>query len=181
MSVSFLTRLRLRLRDLGPAHPGPPMPGSVVWAMNLGGDDVHIQGQHWWGQAKAEAHGLQSPGAKPVRVPVLPKPHAGPAWRQMLGSALCQPQTLRLSVPVPEGPHGVVLWLAENWQSRWHSLSLSIDGQPVAHGLGDLPLGGWESCGPYPINGPARRIELRLDTGKPTVDAHLMGLSLLRL
>jgi hypothetical protein len=180
MSVSTFNRLWLRLKDLGPTRPRPLPLGHFVWGINLGGDDVFIDGQAWWGEQQAQAHGLHSPGAQVVRVPVVPVPHAGPAWRQMLGSALCRPHTLLLSVPVPAGPHGLVLWLAENWQTHWHSLRLSIDGQPVAHGLGELPLGGWEACGPYPLDGPARRIELMLDTGSPTVDAHLMGLSLYR-
>lgn len=174
-------RVRLALRDALRTEHLPPAPGPFVLGINLGGPPLRLGGQAWWGHAEALQRGLECPGAQTLQRPLEPIPHLGPDWRSLISSGVFRSQTLQLSLPVPEGRHGLVLWLAENWQRHWHSLSLRIDGRLVAQRLGELPVGGWETCGPYLLEGPARPLALSLDSGSASVDAHLMGLALYRL
>lgn len=180
MKSSKLARLGLRVKDLTHRDRPSPAPGAFVWGANLGGESLEWLGQRWWSHDEALSQGLQCADVRTLNIPIIPQPHAGPALRKMLATAVFRAQTLRVEVPVPEGPHALVLWLAENWQRNWHRYSLSIDGAPVASGLGQLALGGWEACGPYAVDGAARSVAVQLDTGRAEIDAVLMGISLHR-
>ena len=153
-------------------------PGRFVLGINLGGEAVQVLGDRWIGADQARDEGLSLPEARTATTQWVPTPYAEPGLRQMLNSVVYRPQALELSLPLPPGRLLLYLWIMENYQDHWHRLSLSIGGDEIDEGLGHLPLCAWERCGPYALAPDQGRLELVLSTGRPKIDAHLMGLSL---
>ncbi|MBL8328781.1 MAG: hypothetical protein JNJ71_08000 [Rubrivivax sp.] len=173
--------LKLSLQEALGARTKLPAPvGALVCGVNLAGPPVVVQGQRWWGSDEAQTRGLRVPGARQAHTRVVPLPFAERGVRTMLNTVVFRAETLDLSLPLPAGRYEIYLWILENHESHWHKLSLRIGGQPVDHGLGDLARGSWRRHGPYAVTLGGEALSLTLDSGRPEIDAHLMGLSVHR-
>jgi hypothetical protein len=181
----MLSNLTLQVRDLFASSAKPiagALPrGEFVKGINLGGTAVTIEGNLWDSYEQALASGLTIPEATAITTAIVPVPYAPPPLRQMLNSAVCNPQTLELNQTLPNGTYDIYLWVIENYKTNWHSIQVQLNGQSVATQVGKLPLNNWARYGPYQTTITDGLLTLSLSTGTPTVDAHLMGLSMFRL
>lgn len=179
----LLARTTTFLRDIaGPAPQLPPPPGAFERGINFGGGPVTVQGERWEGHETAlRTGGLSVPGAHVAHSRLVPTPHAERGMRQMLNTGIFRTTTLDITLLLDDGAYALVLWIMENHQSHWHRQTLRIQGELREEGVGDLERGAWGRYGPYPVTVNSGMLSLALDTGRPDVDAHAMGLSLYRV
>lgn len=171
----------LILRDwIAPAPALPRPAGELVKGINLGGKAVTIAGDRWQSYTDALATGLSTPGATAASTYYLPSPATSRGTRTMLNSVIFKPQTLDLEQTLPNGSYSLYLWMMENFQTHWHSFEVLVEGQSVAQGIGQLPFQGWARYGPYAVTVGDGCLRLTVTTHNPSIDAHLMGLSLYR-
>ncbi|WP_017302185.1 hypothetical protein [Nodosilinea nodulosa] len=181
LAMFLLWQPWLALRDrVAPARSPSPAQGVFVKGINFGGGAVVVGGNRWQSYAEALDTGLSTPGAQTATTQKIPRPYASRGTRAMLNSVIFKAQTLDIEQPLPNGSYDIYLWVMENYQSHWHSLNLSVEGKPVAEGIGYLPQGAWRRYGPYPIVVDNGYLRLALTTHSPNVDAHLMGLSIFK-
>lgn len=179
----MIFNLFVRLKDLfiSSAAPTAPVPqGEFVKGINFGGDAVEIEGQVWESYSKALINGLIVPGASAIATSVKPEPAARRNVHAMLNTVICKPETLEISQTLPNGSYEVYLWIMENYQSNWHSLDLSLAGQTVATGIGDLAYRSWARYGPYSTTVTEGSLHLTITTNNAKIDAHLMGMSIFK-
>jgi hypothetical protein len=178
----LLQQSLLDLRDwLAPAPQIDASPGEFVKGINLGGKAVTIEGQRWDAYSHALVSGLSVPGAEVAKTYIPPRPHASSDIRKLLNTVIFKPATLEISQTLPNGTYSIYLWIMENFQSNWHSLNVSINGKPVAQGIGHFDRGSWAKYGPYPAIVTDSALHLAISNNDPNLDAHLMGLSIYRL
>jgi hypothetical protein len=181
----MLSRFTLPIRDLFASNAasvtGAPPPGEFVKGINLGGGSVTVEGQRWESYETALKQGLAIANqGTTITTTIIPTPYAPPDLRRMLNSVICYPETLELTQMLANGSYEVYLWILENYKTDWHSMSVQINGQPVATEVGKLPFGHWVRYGAYHAQVTDNLLTVTLSTGTPTVDAHLMGLSIFR-
>lgn len=176
--------LTLRLRDMfasedAPVNPAPQ--GKFVKGINFGGKALTIEGYPWEAYSTALGNGLSVPDASTVTTEIVPLPYASPNLRHVLNTVIYKPQTLDIRQVLPNGNYEVYVWIMENFQSDWHSMDLSIVGNPIATNVGKLPFRQWARYGAYPVAITTGSLNLSITTNDPNIDAHLMGLSIFRL
>lgn len=133
--------------------PKPQTPqDTFVTGVNLGGDAVTINGQHWLDMIEAQAQGMRLTGGVADRKSISPQPATDGDTRAMLNTLLYAPQgDLGVSLPLPNGTYSVYVWALENYASNVRSWNLQLEGQTAARDLGFLPLNTWTNYGPYAV------------------------------
>ncbi|MGG6242276.1 hypothetical protein ACQ4N7_26985 [Nodosilinea sp. AN01ver1] len=170
----------LKLRDWVAPAQEPAIPeGEFVRGINLGGEAVEIGGDRWLSYPEALAAGLTTPGTTVATTYLIPAPYPSRGTRTMLNSVIFRSHRLEIEQTLPNGTYDLYLWIMENYQTHWHTLALRVAEQPVATGIGYLPVRGWARYGPYSTTVTNGSLNLSL-TANPNIDAHLMGMSLYR-
>jgi hypothetical protein len=154
-----------------------PLSGlEFVLGINLGGQAVTIEGNPWLGHAEALANGLSVSAviAESYSYSFPLNPAADADTRAVLESVVWRPapngQGFTLGQPLSNGVYHVFLWLVENYQDNYRNVEVRLEGNSVAVGLADLPLGYWRKYGPFvvPVADGALEIEiLRVTKGDP--------------
>lgn len=163
-------------------HAAPPAPvaDTFVCGVNLNGGPTTIEGHRWWSHAEALAKGLLvSPAAQTTVTGVTPSPAVDRAVAGMLNTAVYLPGgTLAISLPLGGGNHLVELWLMENHQGGYRSLTIAIEDRIVATRVqaGD-PLGRWHRLA-FPVEVRDGRLDIVI--GRPGEEPHLMGFTVHR-
>ncbi|RYD34709.1 MAG: hypothetical protein EOP87_08700 [Verrucomicrobiaceae bacterium] len=138
----------------------PPVKVLVVGpfqsGVNLNGGAVLVDGNLLRSEADAVGDGLVTSNVTPVSTagdPVLyPIPDAPTMLLlgdQLLLSGSAPSAPLGLSHPVPAGYYDVFLFVVEGQTSHSRDMTVGLEGETVATGIGDLAKGEWHKYGPY--------------------------------
>ncbi|QRN95951.1 DUF1565 domain-containing protein [Archangium violaceum] len=150
---------------------------SFYKAINLAGSAVTVEGRTFSSFAEAKTQGLSIPsGYMEAQSSYTASPQVDSATGAMLNSGIWQSGTLKLAQTLPSARYNVYLYILENYQSQYRSLTLSLEGQQVAQGLGALQKAEWKKYGPYTVQ--VSDGALNLDLSASAGDPHLMGLAL---
>ncbi len=147
------------------AHDGrsalsPPvkcmLAGSYQAAVNLNGQAVILSGQEWASQADALQAGMElvnaSASTTSAALPLYPA--LDPLTRSLMGSQLVRPATttnpaLAVIYPISNGTYDVFFSLVEGESGFARDVTVMIEGNLAARGIGDIALGEWVNYGPY--------------------------------
>lgn len=161
----------------------PPLKVLVVGpfqsGVNLNGTALMVDGNPLQSEADAAGDGLVTTNAQPVSLggslQLYPVPD--PSTLDLLGDQLllsgpAPDAPLGLSHPVPDGYYDVFLFVVEAQTSHSRDMVVSLEGETVATGVGDLAIGEWHKYGPYRtrVTGGKLDISLEKDTkGAPKI------------
>lgn len=154
----------------------PPLKVLVVGpfqsGVNLNGGSLMVDGNLLDSEAEATGDGLVTSNAQPVSTagnPILyPVPDASTIillGDQLLLSAPSPDAPLGLSHPLPDGHYDVFLYVVEGVESHSRDMSVSLEGETVASGIGDLALGEWHKYGPYRTRVSDGLLDIALEKG----------------
>ncbi|WNG34951.1 DUF1565 domain-containing protein [Archangium violaceum] len=153
---------------------------SFYKGINFAGDAVTLEGKGFTSFAQAQTQGLSIPsGYMEAHSSLTPSPQVDAATSALLNNGIWQGGTLKLVQALPSARYNVYLYILENYDNNYRSLTLSLEGQQVAQGLGVLQKAAWKKYGPYTVQ--VADGTLNLDLSATAGDPHLMGLALYTL
>jgi Bacterial Ig domain len=130
--------------------------GPYQSGVNLNGPALVSNGQSWFSESAALTAGMEMTNTQPsISNETLQfYPHPDPFARSLVSSQVLrlnntQNPQLAIRYPVPDGDYDVFFSLVEGEVAYSRDVNVSIEGVPVAQGIGDLALGEWVNYGPY--------------------------------
>jgi len=132
--------------------------GRFQSGVNLNGTALVVNGQWLQSESDATASGLVTTNAKPsiANSNLLLYPAPDPATGELLRDQLTRSnpqgnQALGINHPVPPDVYDVYLFVVEGEQGHSRDMSVTLENQLVATGIGDLAIGEWHKYGPYRV------------------------------
>lgn len=152
-------RARVVVAD-GRTSVSPPVKvalmGPYQSGVNLNGPALVSNGQSWFSESGALTAGMEITNAQPSSSSegLQFYPHPDVVTRSLVSSQVLrlnntQNPQLSIRYPVPDGDYDVFFSLVEGEAAYSRDVNVSIEGVPVAQGIGDLALGEWVNYGPY--------------------------------
>ncbi|RYD24273.1 MAG: hypothetical protein EOP88_00855 [Verrucomicrobiaceae bacterium] len=152
----------------------PPLKVLVVGpfqsGVNLNGGALMVDGNALQSEADATGDGLTTNNARPVSLggslQLYPVPD--PTTSDLLGDQLLlsgpvPDAPLGISHPVPDGYYDVFLYVVEGQASHSRDMIVSLEGETVATGVGDLAIGEWHKYGPYRTRVSGGKLDISLE------------------
>lgn len=130
--------------------------GPLVVGVNLNGGALQVGGQPMISQQAAVTAGLVTGNATPVAIPVISPvfPAGDEALETLLASHLIRSSAdfsipLTLAYPIPNGHYEVYLYTSEDASGFSRDMKVSLEGETVIRGIGDIAQEEWRKYGPY--------------------------------
>lgn len=175
-------RARAVLAD-GNKALSPPVKVTVAGrfqsGVNLNGGQLVMNGQLLQSESQAAAAGLVTTNARPSSASssllLYPAPDAATEdmlLDQVTRNSSQSNQALGINHPVPNDTYDVYLFVVEGEQDYSRDMSVSLEGQIVASGIGDMAKGEWNKYGPYrvQVTDGVLNVDLRqLSKGNPKI------------
>ena len=143
-------------------NPAPNPASRFIKGINLNGPAVVIEGNQWLSHQDALAGGLQvglTYSTDPAQLwtgnytfTLTPAATGDTLSMLQTMAAAFQPPTgqgLALTQTLPTGNYQAYLYTIENFQDNSMLMEVHVQGDTVATGVGDLPLGTWAKYGPF--------------------------------
>ncbi|MCB1134423.1 MAG: hypothetical protein KDN05_25130, partial [Verrucomicrobiae bacterium] len=130
--------------------------GPYEDGVNLNGPETLTPGQTWKADSDAVAAGMQVTQATPLAegetIALYPKPNV--SMQSLITSQYLWTQSssvpqLSVSYPLPDGHYEVFVHIVEAVAPHSRDVTVFLEGENVAEGIGDLALGEWVNYGPY--------------------------------
>ncbi|MCB1132688.1 MAG: hypothetical protein KDN05_16305, partial [Verrucomicrobiae bacterium] len=130
--------------------------GPYEDGVNLNGPETLTPGQTWKADSDAVAAGMLvtqgTPLAEGEALALYPKPDV--SMQSLITSQYLWTQSssvpqLSVSYPLPDGHYEVFVHIVEAVASHSRDVTVYLEGENVAEGIGDLALGEWVNYGPY--------------------------------
>lgn len=144
--------------------------GPFQSGVNLNGGSVLVDGNLLQSEADAVEDGFVTSNARPVTTsgdptlyPVPDAPTTILLGNQLLLSGSVPDAPLGLSHPVPGGYYDVFLFVVEGQTSHSRDMVVSLEGETVATGIGDLAKGEWLKYGPYRTHVVDGKLDMSLE------------------
>ncbi len=155
---------------------GPVGPRRFVRGVNLGGDAVIIDGEHWLSQEQALANGLALGPGTVVAVPTsIAAARLDFDTKTMLDNGCTAPVTVQLGQHLPNGSYEVVLWVACAAGLDPATLVLHVHGAATPIGPLGQRAATWARLGPYPTTVDQHELDVALEG---LGHAHVAGMTI---
>lgn len=150
----------------------PTPVGGFVKGINFNGNAAVIGGNQWLSYSSALSSGLSiSSSVNLATNTVTPNPPVDTAMKAMLNSEVWSNNSFTINQTINSGSYKVEFWVMEDYSNNWRSFNVTLEGQQVASGVGNLAKGAWVKYGPYNVTVSDGTLNLGLVdvTGDPQI------------